>query len=368
MIILSSQPKVLPFVPKWEWMTSSQAQPKSEFGHENHTRFKIVARLNDGHPVWTGWFDDRNDADAFLYAVALGTLNQQPALWSLALPNWAPAYGEQVTFYFATVTYITATATTSYTTPSTWTTGNTIECIGGGGGGGNGQSDSSGGTGGGGGGYAKGPALNIGASKTVTINIGTGGNQNVTGGNTYFNGTSLATSSVGASGGARGFPNSATVGIGGQASAAIGATIAFSGGDGGGRSYGGGGGGGAAGKNGAGGVGVYSSSAKGGNGGQGDNSTGGAGGIGDTTGAGATAGSAGTEFQASPAIGSGGGGGGGGGDANISAGAAGGNYGAGGGGGGQTTGSGSNGGAGKQGFMVITYGLAYSALGFFMMF
>ena len=368
MIILSSQPKVLPSIPKWEWMTSSQAQPKNEFGHENHTRFKIVARLNDGHPVWTGWFDDRGDADAFLYAVALGTLNQQPALWSLALPNWAPAYGEQVTFYFATVTYITTTATTSYTTPSGWTNGNTIECIGGGGGGGNGPSNSGGGTGGGGGGYTKGTALNIGASTTVTINIGTGGNQNVTGGNTYFNGTSLATSSVGASGGAHGVAASSIVGIGGQASAAIGATLAFSGGNGGARSISGGGGGGAAGKNGAGGVGLGGGATNGGNGGQGDNSTGGVGGIGDTTGLGAGAGGAGSEFQTSPAIGSGGGGGGGGGDVNVSAGAAGGNYGGGGGGGGQSNSSGSNGGAGKQGFMVITYGLAYSAPGFFMMF
>jgi hypothetical protein len=366
MIILSNQPKILPFVPKWEWITPSQTQPKSEFGHENHTRFKIVARLNDGHPVWTGWFDDRDDADAFLYAAVLGNIDQQPALWNLPLPSWSPGYGEQIAFYFSTVTYITTTATTSYTTPSTWTNGNIIECVGGGGGGANGPSGSSGGTGGGGGGYAKGPALNISASTTITINIGTGGGQNADGGNTYFNGTSLATSSVGASNGGRGFPNSTTVGLGGQASSAKGSTLAFNGGNGGARTYGGGGGGGAAGPNAAGNNGSDSIQANGGNGGQGDGTFGGIGGQGDTSGGGSTAGSAGTEYTGS--IGCGGGGGGGGGDANLSSGSKGGNYGAGGGGGGQATGGGYPGGAGIQGFMVITYGLAYSTPGFFMLF
>ena len=65
----------LPEIPDWQWRTSSQAQPKDEFGNENKTRFHISARLNDGHLVWRGWFDDRYEADAFLYAIATDTLH-----------------------------------------------------------------------------------------------------------------------------------------------------------------------------------------------------------------------------------------------------------------------------------------------------
>jgi len=361
---------ILPPIPKWQWRTPSQAQPKNYFGHENHTRFKITACLNDGYPVWTGWFDDRNDAEAFYYAVVIGTIEQQPALWSLPVPMWVPAMGEQLSYYFATTTYLTNTATTSYTTPVDWGPVNTIECIGGAGGGAGGYSGGGGGAGGGGGGYSKGAVTALGGNVTIAIQIGTGGAGGGTnggtggvGGDTYFNGASLAASSVGAQGGRGGGPyqsgNSAVAG--GLAANGIGSTK-YSGGSSSGGSIGGGGGGGAAGPNGVGGN-AASAGTSGGAGGTADAGFGGAGGAGGPSGTSGTAGGTGTEYTS--VLGCGGGGGGGGGD-GPGPGASGGNYGGGGGGGGQTNGGNREGARGIQGFIVITYTPSFST--FFMMF
>ena len=49
-----------------EWIASSQRS--TTFGIENQTRWRLDARLNDGHLVWRGWFDDREDCDEFLWA------------------------------------------------------------------------------------------------------------------------------------------------------------------------------------------------------------------------------------------------------------------------------------------------------------
>jgi hypothetical protein len=357
---------ILPQVPKSQWMTPSQAQPKTHLGHENHTRFRITARLNDGHPVWTGWFDDRDDADAFLHAIATDTLHIQPALWTLPTPMWTPGMAEQLSYHFSTTVYLTNTGQTSYTTPLDWSPINTVECIAGGGGGGCGQEYNNGGNGGGGGAYSSGTVVTIGPNTTITINIGAAGNainQNggagTNGGSTWFNGSSLASSSVGAQygfGGGSG-TGSPDFTYGGQASAGTGTTL-YSGGNGGRHSYGGGGGGGAAGPFGAGGAGTNSNQASGGTGGQGDNGHGGAGGGQNQSG------SSGNEYYSG--LGCGGGGGGGGGDSAQSGGSNGGYYGAGGGAGGQSTSGWYNGGGGTQGFMVLTY--TPGTAGFFSLF
>ena len=99
------------------------------------------------------------------------------------------------------------TTGTTWTVPSDWNSAsNTIECIGGGGGATSANSSNVG-TGGEGGHYAK--SQNITLTPLATVNIaigtgGTGGSSPTAGGSTWFNGTTLATSSCGALGGAAG--------------------------------------------------------------------------------------------------------------------------------------------------------------------
>jgi hypothetical protein len=100
---------------------------------------------------------------------------------------------------------ILLTSGTTWTVPSDWdSANNSIQCLGGGGGGGN----KSGG-GGGGSAYAKITNLTLTPGATVLIAIGAAGAgssvadvSGTDGGDTYFNGASLAASSVGAKGGA----------------------------------------------------------------------------------------------------------------------------------------------------------------------
>jgi hypothetical protein len=177
------------------------------------------------------------------------------------------------------------TGGTSTTIPSAWDRlNNSAETVGGGGGGGGswydggggGNASDWGGTGGGGGAYSKQTNINIAPLTVVTLAVGTGGaagayaSQAPSGGDTYFNGSSLATSSCGAKGGTGGYGGSfVTTALGGQASAGVGA-VKYSGGNGGGRGNynNAGGGGGAAGPHGAGGNGAAN-----GVGGTGDNGT-----------------------------------------------------------------------------------------------
>jgi hypothetical protein len=295
------------------------------------------------------------------------------------------------------VTKIFIVSGTSWTVPADWNSANnSIEAIGGGGGGQT-ASTSFAGSGGGGGGYSKITNLSLASGNSVTVQIGTAGLAGSSGGDTYFNGPSLPTSSVGAKGGAAG--SNLSGGLGGDQGSGIGVTK-FSGGNGGtatGSDWSGSGGGGAAGSSGAGsnggfaGGGVAGAGGGGGNGGgtaggNGSGSTnGGSGGNGNAgigggtgdNGSGAGNGASGSgggggggqrgtshpggggangnEFDASH--GSGGGGGGGGGSAEPAGnGGSGANYGGGGGGGGypsvSTFGVGGTGGAG---IIIVTY-------------
>ncbi len=231
-------------------------------------------------------------------------------------------------------TVIFLTSGTSFTTPSDWTTANTVECIGSGG---NGRFGTAalGRAGGGGGAYAL--VSNLALSGSIAYVVATGGSQS----DTYFNGAASSTASLSCAGGKNAV--NAQVGAGGKTTNSTG-TVKYAGGSGangdvcsGGTGEGGGGGGAA---------GPY------GGGQDGDFSTGGYAGGGS---GGAGGGGAGLEWN----YGAGGAGSGGGGNMESDGGA----YGGGGGGGGADncffSGVAGN---GYQGIIVVTYWPSLSSM------
>lgn len=281
---------------------------------------------------------------------------------------------------YKTVFLKTTGSLQNWTVPSDWTTqGSIVEVIAAGGGGFS-PGLSVGGKGGGGGGYSRSENVSLVPGTLVPYRVGSGGPAGTIGGDTWFNGPTLPTSSVGAKGGA-GAVSPQSGGDGGQAGGGIG-SVKRGGGTGGNGAVGGdaqaggGGGGGAGGPNG-----------NGANGGSGDDDGGGGGGggadggfsgasAGSTPGASggssrlgsSSAGAGGKGGGASSAgnngtnetlwaqtsngetAGSGGGGGGGGRTENGGTGPST-SYGTGGGGGGEA----GTGGAGRQGIIVIRY-------------
>lgn len=246
--------------------------------------------------------------------------------------------------------------------PPDWNSAdNAIECVGAGSAG---DSNAPGG-GGGGGAYSGISNLTLTPGANIAYSVGEAFfNHTQPGGGTWFNGASLAASSVGAEGGQ---PTNVTIGgVGGRATNGIG-TLKTSGGAGG-NGQGtvfagsGGGGGGAGGSTGSGVTGINGdpTSGAGGAGGQSDFGSplfGGGGGGGNSTVSPGHAGGAGTEWQAAsvfpllPAYGCGGGAGGAGFGGTGGTNGLGGNYG--GGGGGASATAGQN--AGAYGLLVITY-------------
>lgn len=370
-----SRGRILMPVPLAEWRTPSISLPKDQFGNDGvRTRFRLRVRLNDGHIAWTGWFEDRDDADAFLFALASGSLRYERELWRLPTPEWHPGIGEDLSYEFATQTFLTTTGSNqTYTKPSDWNdSNNTIESIGGGASGGvanRSTATRSFGSGGGGGGY--GIYTNLTLSGNATYRIGSGGTavNRTTAGTTAGNAgsdswfgvsaTDYASASTGATAGSAGAAvNSGNVsgGAGGSGKG----TGNFAGGAGGGVTYGSGtnpragaGGGGAGGLNGAGNAGATVTTS--GTSGQSAGGSGDAGSGGPAGTAGGGTGGNGTEWSAS--YGSGGGGGG----ATFTTtgtSGSGGNYGGGGGGmgcGSTTVAGDGTSGAGIQGLIVITY-------------
>ncbi len=192
-----SRSLVLMPVPEFSWRQASQRS--SIYGIENQTRFRLTARADDGAIIWRGWFDDRDDADAFLYAMAVeGTIHLQPALWYLPTPMW-PNLEPGLLYDFATVTFITSSpgSNQSYSIPADWSTTNTVEIIGGGG--------AASRTGGGGGAYAKSVGL-TGLSGSVTVRVPAAGTGGTAGGDGWFNDTAFPASGqkCGAKGGGAG--------------------------------------------------------------------------------------------------------------------------------------------------------------------
>ncbi len=277
-----------------------------------------------------------------------------------------------------TVIFLTTTGAGTWTVPADWNSANnTIECIGGGGSGAvsrqaNGVDTRA--TGGSGAAYASVQNLSLVPGSLVSYNVALGGasvsrttngtSSGNNGGDTWFGGTSLSTSSVGAVGGKGGTAVSGsnlTGAIGGQASSCVG-SIKFSGGNSGSITLSGSGnvlstgGGGAAGPNGNGNASADDNvHATGSSGGTGDAGSGGSGGwVGNPSGAGGN----GSEWTAT--VGGTAGSGGGSGSSVSGLGntytANGGNYGAGSGGVACYNASGTvYSGAGAQGIIVITY-------------
>ena len=361
--------KVLMPVPRHEWMTPSYAQPKTVFGHENRTLFRLRARLSDGHVSWQGWFEDRDDADAFLYAIVTGNLVNQPDIWRLPTPMWHPDFGVDVTFEFAVTSFLTTTGTANtYIVPSDWTSAqNRIHCIGGGASGVVVRETSAVAryaAGGGAGGYGSNENVALTGGASITYGVGVGG-ASVTrgatngistgnaGGDTYFNAASYAAATFGARGGAVGAGNLTSTNTAGGLGGVGKGTFSFTGGNGGDITAAGifakaTGGGGAAGPNGNGNAGGSTSSAANSStsGGSGDAGLGGAPGS-----VGGVSGSPGTEIS-----GGRGSGGGGAGNYSISGSATGGSGGAYGAAGAASAASlTSRCGAGSQGIIILVY-------------
>lgn len=133
-----SKSKFLMPVPKKEWMIPSDYTTRDQFNNLGiRTSFHITGKIHDGHVVWRGKFEDRDDFDAFLCALANKSLKYEKDLWKLPTPEWHDGIGEHVVFEFVTTTLITATGSGTYVTPSDWNaTNNTVYCIGPGGNGG----------------------------------------------------------------------------------------------------------------------------------------------------------------------------------------------------------------------------------------
>lgn len=345
------------------------------------TQFRITGRLNDGHIVWRGHFDDREDADAFLLSLISGSLIHDRNLWRLPTPWWHPDFGEGLTYDFVTVTFLTTPtgSNQTYNIPSDFNAANNnIQAIGAGASGGHGDPNvDTADTGGGGGAYAKSVNLSLTPGGTATYQIGTGGaavsafstNGNA-GGDSWFNSAAFpaAGQAVGAKGGSAGVNDATSILVSGSSGGTAAASYATgtgsvknSGGSSGSADGTGGigigsasGAGGAGGPNGAGVAGTGAASATGSAGGAGDNGSGGGGGAGNSSGSGSGGGN-GTEFDATH--GSGGGGGGGMPRANNDTGGSGGLYGAGGGAAYDLTRLliGTASGAGRQGIIVVTY-------------
>lgn len=198
--------KFLMPVPKKEWMVPSLAQPKDQFGKENRTYFTISAYTNDGVVCWNGIYEDREDFDAVLWAIATDTLKYEKSLWPLSTPSWEPWLGEIITYHFATYTiYSSPTGSNqTYNKPTDWAdAGSKIECIGAGGSGGAIRNTGAAGTtsGAGAGSYSQITNFSF-TGSSATYQIGTGGTAAQTGtgsaaegvngsdgGNTWFNDT-----------------------------------------------------------------------------------------------------------------------------------------------------------------------------------
>lgn len=225
-----SRAKFLLPVLKKEWREPSQAMSKDQFGNPIfQTRFRIRAKTHDGVILWAGWFDDREEFDAFLYAIFLGTLPQEKSLWNLPTPMWS-GLDMGLVYDFATVSFLTGPTASlqTYNRPGDWRdNGSLVECLGAGGRGGWVNATASTACGGGGGAYTATPNISLGATASYQIGAGGGDWASNSGGDTWFNGADLASSSVGAKGGSVG---NATVGgtsnggSGGSATNSIGTT------------------------------------------------------------------------------------------------------------------------------------------------
>jgi len=156
-----------------EWERPSQRA--SAFGIPNATFFTITARAHDGAIVWRGRFEDREDADAFLFAIATGSLPYERELWRLPTPHY-PGLPEGLVYSFVTFNVLTTLGSNTYNVPSDFNAANnSIHGIGGGGSGGAGAGATRNSSGGGGGGYSRIEDVALTPEGTADYTVGAGG-------------------------------------------------------------------------------------------------------------------------------------------------------------------------------------------------
>lgn len=259
------------------------SQRKCTFGIDNKTRFRLQARLKD-QIVWRGFFDDQEDADAFLYALArhreldermpreIIRLTAKGERW----PEWSDALtASNVSYEFHSLTFLTANpgqldiwrapqdwinpgdmpewfmvgplypgvgspGTFANTTYSDWNNAiNTLEAIAGGGGGGGQNASRNAASAGAGGAYGKSNNVTL-SGGVLYYNPGIAGTAGGSGANGGAGGDSFARAentnafptagaqAVGAKGGAAGLTNSNVAVAGGAATAGYGGNGSFS--------------------------------------------------------------------------------------------------------------------------------------------
>lgn len=302
------------------WMPSSQAMPKDRFGNPD-LRLIHVTAVRAGQPVWRGYFEDQDDANAFLEGLALHIAGapMPRSLWDLpqrfrwrGFPEtfslsrisgpWCPEIDEEATYIYASTATISSSpgSNQTYTSDATWNNSvNTVQVIAGGGGGGavnTGTGANRSATGGGG--AASNEITNFafaspGTTTATAHAAATGAGAGVgstaagsAGGDGWFNGTTLAGASVGSKGGgagATGTSGGCSGGAGGVGASGVGTSLG-NGGRGGNCNAGNQvtGGGGACGLGGSGGAGTDNGNATAGGGGNGANSGGGGAGSNST--------------------------------------------------------------------------------------
>lgn len=321
MIILPDRhitiPRFVVPIPKLEWMPPSQAQRRDEFGRPVEVRRWYVAALVNGREAWRGWFDDREDWDMFLLSAVSGNLQYDRYVQRLPSPWFDPEYLDGAEIVWAATRSLTGTSASNQTDtkPSDWNdASNFIDCIASGGSGAAGTASDTNVSGGSAGAWSRQTNVALGASPTYRLSAGgasvTGDTVGNAGADCWYNGSSLAASSVGAKGGLggnRGTGGSNAAGVsGGAAASGIGSSKKSGGGSGTASSAFGSatGGGGAATSAGNGSASAAANNSNASNGGA--SGSGATGGTGSTFGS-AGAGTAGTEYGS---VGGGGGGGG----------------------------------------------------------
>ena len=349
-------------VPSKDWREPSCALQKDCFGNQTRTIFQIHA-VRNGKIVWRGKFEDREDFDVFLHAIAYDYLRYDRHIQCLPTPWWDDAFAD-LQYSFLVTKFIVSTSASNQTDPvaSDWNSlSNNVDLIASGGSGASSRHSTGvfSTSGGGGAGWSQQINITLTPGGTATFFLNTGGAAVAAGASAsvagnigndaWYNGTTLAGSSVGAKGGGAGVAGASAAAVTGAAGGALASGVGSSRASGGaagnvsstttaGATGGGGAGGGSG--NGNAGANVVSGAGAGGSG-----DAGAGGGAGTAAGG---AGGIGNEYGTNH-----GSGGGGGGAVTAVAGGAGGNYG--GGGGGTAVNSAVSSGAGTQGLIIRQY-------------
>src|SRR5690606_34558553 len=83
---------------------------------DNYNEWCLTLRAHDGAVVYRGTFFDREDADAFLFAIASGFIPR--ALWGLPTPAWPGIdHYNDLIIEFATFNDLTSSFCSSYSYP-----------------------------------------------------------------------------------------------------------------------------------------------------------------------------------------------------------------------------------------------------------